>query len=365
MSGSALPISGSGQPSVHLRVEGLTKSFDGSTVVLDGVDLDVSQGATVALLGPSGCGKTTLLRMIAGLESPDAGVVELGGQTLSGDGVFVAPEARRIGMVFQDWALFPHLTVGRNVGFGLPRRERNESPRILELLDLVSLGGLENRPPALLSGGQQQRVALARALAPRPEMLLLDEPFSNLDASLRGQVRGEVHRLLSDLGVTTVFVTHDQDEAFVMGDAVAVMNEGRIVQVGTPEQIYQHPASRWVAGFVGDANFVAGDADGRVAETVLGRLSLSADLSGTVEVLVRPEALSISAAASHTGPGCEGVVSLVEYLGHSTRYVVDCAGVDFMVRSGSDPILRRGDRARIECRESSPLVAFQASPSGS
>ena len=184
----------------HLRVEGVSKSFDSSTAVLAGVDLSVPAGSTLALLGPSGCGKTTLLRIVAGLETPDSGTVTLDDQVLSGPGVFVAPERRRIGMVFQDWALFPHLSVGRNVGFGLPRGERKESPRISEALAMVGLAGLDNRSPATLSGGQQQRVALARALAPRPTMLLLDEPFSNLDASLRGQVRGEVHGLLSDLG---------------------------------------------------------------------------------------------------------------------------------------------------------------------
>ena len=209
-------------------VRGVHKSF-GTTAVLRDVDLDVPSGSVVALLGPSGCGKTTLLRIIAGLEAPDAGEVRVGGRLLTGPATSVPPEHRRVGMVFQDWGLFPHLTVAQNVGYGLPRGERRGA-RVDEALELVGLVGLGHRSPTTLSGGQQQRVALARALAPRPSVLLLDEPFSNLDAALRVQVRGEVHRLLRELGVTTVFVTHDQEEAFVLGDEVAVMSEGRVVQ---------------------------------------------------------------------------------------------------------------------------------------
>lgn len=371
--------SGTDGGAISLRIAGVTKSFDGTTAVLDGVDLEVARGATVALLGPSGCGKTTLLRMIAGLEIPDQGTIELDAQVLSSPGVFVAPEERRIGMVFQDWALFPHLSVGGNVGFGLPRGERKDSFRIREALAMVGLAGMEDRATATLSGGQQQRVALARALAPRPEMLLLDEPFSNLDASLRSQVRGEVHRLLLDLGVTTVFVTHDQDEAFVLGDSVAVMSGGEIVQVGSPEQIYQQPATRWVAEFVGDANFVGGTAEGMVADTILGRLDLDRSLLGPVELLIRPEDLSICPAESSTAesarpesaksgpvlgpssrPTCTGTVSLVEYLGHGTRYMVDCDGVILAARHPSTPILGRGDTAALQYRGDGPVVAFPA-----
>ncbi|HTN99160.1 MAG TPA: ABC transporter ATP-binding protein [Microthrixaceae bacterium] len=344
----------------HLSVEGVTKSFDHVVTVLAGVALDVPPGSTVALLGPSGCGKTTLLRIVAGLETPDSGSVKLGGQVLSGSGVFVAPERRRIGMVFQDWALFPHLSVGRNVGFGLPRGERKDSSRITEALAMVGLDGLENRAPVTLSGGQQQRVALARALAPRPEMLLLDEPFSNLDASLRGQVRGEVHNLLSELGITAVFVTHDQDEAFVLGDSVAVMSAGEIVQFGTPEQIYQAPATRWVADFVGDANFVAGSATGATVDTVLGRLELAQNSTGPIEVLIRPEDLSIRPEEPDEQDSAgTGTVTLVEYLGHGTRYLVDCDGVTLAVRRPSVPILERGQTAVVEYAGTGPVVAFE------
>ncbi|MGB3410329.1 MAG: ABC transporter ATP-binding protein [Microthrixaceae bacterium] len=353
--GDPAVVAGSVARSSQLRVEGVGKTFDGTTPVLAGVDLQVASGSTVSLLGPSGCGKTTLLRTIAGLEVPDRGIIELDDRVLSGPSDFIAPESRRIGMVFQDWALFPHLSVGKNVGFGLPRSERKDSTRIREALDMVGLGGMEDRSPATLSGGQQQRVALARALAPRPAMLLLDEPFSNLDASLRSQVRGEVHRLLTDLGVTTIFVTHDQDEAFVLGDSVAVMSAGQIVQVGSPEQIYQQPVTPWVARFVGDANFVAGRADGNVAETILGPLELGRSLSGPVEVLIRPEDLAIRPGDTNTSTG---TVTMVEYLGHATRYLVDCDGVSLAVRRQSTPILERGQRAAVEITAAHPLVAF-------
>jgi iron(III) transport system ATP-binding protein len=211
-----------------LAVEGLAKAF-GAATVLDRVGLRAPAGRVVAVVGPSGCGKTTLLRCIAGLERPDAGEVRLDGRALCAPGVFVPPERRRIGMVFQDGALFPHLTVAGNVGYGLSRAERRDG-RVEQALDLVDLAGFGGRTPASLSGGQAQRVALARALVTRPSVLLLDEPFSNLDTVLRVQIRGEVQRLLADLGVTAVFVTHDQEEAFVVGDEVAVMLAGRVVQ---------------------------------------------------------------------------------------------------------------------------------------
>ncbi len=357
---------GSVDGAVDVAVRGVSKSFDGSTVVLDSVDVAVDGGATLALLGPSGCGKTTLLRIIAGLEVPDGGSVVVGGRTLTGPGELVVPERRRMGMVFQDWALFPHLSVARNVGFGLERSERRASPRIDEALEMVGLDGFGDRMPSTLSGGQQQRVALARAIAPRPSVLLLDEPFSNLDAALRVQVRSEIHELLVELGITTVFVTHDQDEAFVLGDRVAVLSGGRVVQAGTPAEIYTEPATRWLAGFVGDANFVPGRADGSTVSTVLGDLPLRRGRHGAVDVMIRPEhldlvdAASAAAASTATAEGsATGEVELVEYVGHGTTYLVELGGMRLRVRRPSAPVLQRGDRAVVRY-VGGPAVTFPA-----
>src|SRR5690606_17354985 len=283
------------------------------TEVLHGVDLDVAEGSVVALLGPSGCGKTTLLRSIAGLERPSGGEVRIGDTLVSGPGTHVPPERRRIGMVFQDWALCPHLTVGGNVAFGLPRAER-KGPRVEAALELVGLEGFGDRMPGTLSGGQQQRVALARALAPDPSALLLDEPFSNLDTTLRARVRTEVHELLHRVGITTVFVTHDQDEAFVLGDDVAVMSEGLIVQQAPPHELYADPATAWVAHFVGDANLVPGVARQGRAATALGDIDLRSPVEGSCEVLLRPEDLALGSEAGD-GAGTSAHVELVEYYG--------------------------------------------------
>ena len=338
----------------NIRVAGVDKAFGGAPV-LRGVDLDVDEGSIVALLGPSGCGKTTLLRTIAGLERPDRGEISVGDRLLTGPGTFVPPERRRVGMVFQDWALFPHLTVARNVAYGLARDDRR-SGAVDEVLAMVGLDGLGGRSPATLSGGQQQRVALARALAPRPSVLLLDEPFSNLDTALRAQVRAEVHRLLRDLGVTTVFVTHDQEEAFVLGDRVAVMQRGEIVQHARPADLYAAPVSRWVASFVGEANLVAGSAGDGVATTPLGSVPVAAGHRGSVDVLLRPEALEL-AAANGGGTGV-GTVELVEFYGHDTVYRVELAdGERLRVRAGPAPGFTRGDRVAVRY-VGGPAVAY-------
>ena len=254
-------------------------------------------------------------------------------------------------MVFQDWALFPHLTVGENVGYGLSRDERR-SGRVEESLELVGLGGLAKRMPGTLSGGQQQRVALARALAPQPHVILLDEPFSNLDTSLRVQVRSEVHRLLSELGVTTVFVTHDQEEAFVLGDRVAVMYDGMIRQLERPDVIYSNPASAWVASFVGEANLIRADAAGARASSAIGPLELQESLTGAVDVLVRPEQLVLSGLDDESAGAPDdcgaATVQLVEYYGHDhVSVVVLDDGTTLRSRAPGAPPYRRGQRVGV------------------
>ena len=327
-----------------IEVRALRKAF-ATTPVLRGVSLRVEPGSVLALLGPSGCGKTTLLRTIAGLEHPDHGEVLVADRQLAravpgSTRVEVEPEHRRVGMVFQDWALFPHRSVAGNVGFGLSRAERR-SGRVEEALEMVGLAGLGDRSPSTLSGGQQQRVALARALAPRPAVLLLDEPFSNLDTALRVEIRTEVHRLLADLDITTVFVTHDQEEAFVVGDEVAVMRSGVIEQRATPAELYAAPANSWVAGFVGDANLVIGQASGSWAQTAVGPVDLTRETNGAVQVLVRPEALTLE-------PGEGARVDLVEFYGHDSVYEVSLDdGLRLRARVAAAPSLVRGQRVSV------------------
>ena len=332
-------------------VTGLRKRF-GAADVLRGADLSLAPGRIVALLGPSGCGKTTLLRCVAGLERPDAGTIRVGDRPLFGPGVDVPAERRQIGMVFQDWALFPHLSVAANVGYGLRRRERGAAVEAaLRLVDLVDCGA---RMPTTLSGGQQQRVALARALATRPSVLLLDEPFSNLDAALRGSIRAEVRALLTRLGITALFVTHDQEEAFVVGDEVAVMLDGRVVQQSLPADLYTGPATRDVASFIGDANLLPGTARGRVASTPIGSVPLRTDADGAVDVLVRPEQLRLA-------PGDSGVVDRLEYYGHDAVYHVRRDnGALVRVRVIDTPQYRPGDR--VDVRFDGEPTASYATP---
>jgi iron(III) transport system ATP-binding protein len=292
-----------------LLARGIAKRF-GATVALDGFDLTVRRGTLLALLGPSGCGKTTALRVIAGFERPDAGSVAIGERMVAGDGAWVPPERRRVGMVFQDWALFPHLDVWHNVAFGLPRSQHH---RVDELIDLVRLVGFERRMPHELSGGQQQRVALARALAPSPEIILLDEPFSNLDAALRAGVRAEVRQVLHEAGASAVFVTHDREEALAIADEVAVMNDGRVLQSGGPAEVYARPADPIVAGLLGDANLLAGTVHHGRAETPLGTVEAPHLPDGPVGILVRPEAIALD-----PDPEGDARVEDVEFYGHDS-----------------------------------------------
>lgn len=298
-----------------LSCRDVVKSY-GRVRAVDSVDLHVERGYTYALLGPSGCGKTTLLRLIAGFERPGAGRIELGGRVLSDGATFVPPEKRKVGMVFQDYALFPHLNVAANVAFGLPRGA-DRSRRTQELLEVVGLGGLGQRMPYELSGGQQQRVALARSLAAEPDVVLLDEPFSNLDPSLRVRVRAEVRQIIESLGITAVFVTHDQEEALSVAQRVAVMMDGRIVQVGPPAEVYSRPETRVVAEFLGDANFLSGHVRDGFVECELGRSRVTAPLEGAVEIMVRPENLTLTAEA-----GLPVQVVCSEYFGHDQMVTV-------------------------------------------
>jgi len=312
--------------------------------VLQGVELEVPAGSLTAVLGLSGCGKTTLLRVIAGFERAERGSVSLAGRTLDDGHTYIPPEKRGIGYVPQEGALFPHLTVEGNIGFGLSRRERH-GDAVRELLEMVGLAPLARRLPHELSGGEQQRVALARALARRPQALLLDEPFSSLDASLRARVREEVHTLLAEQGVTTVLVTHDQEEALSLADSVAVLRDGRIIQQGAPAELYEQPADQRLAEFLGAVNLIAADFRNGTAQTPLGALALRTDLAarstGTGVVMVRPEQLDVY--PRQTGAGAEGVSARLGGRVEQCRYY----GHDALLHirpeepSGAEPLLAR------------------------
>lgn len=323
-----------------LAVRGLSKRFDQDTVVRD-LSLDVRPGELISLLGPSGCGKTTTLRMIAGFEQPDQGSIRIDGTVVSDDQTRIAPERRRVGMVFQDYALFPHLTVAQNVGFGLPR-SRQRRGLVEGMLALVGLEGSNDRYPGDLSGGQQQRVAVARALAPEPLIILLDEPFSNLDQSLRVQLRDEIQRILRAANATAVLVTHDQEEALSISDRVGVMIDGQLIQVGTPEEVHHYPNDRRVADFVGDARFLPGTADGRSVVTALGTLRLQRPANGPVDVLIRPEMVRIEEVAA-AGVAIGGTVVGREFHGRDQTVTV-AVGDDLLltVRASSYATLAVG-----------------------
>lgn len=302
-----------------LEVRNLSRRFIASQpAVVDDLSLDLRSGEILALVGPSGCGKSTTLRMIAGLEAVDTGSVLVEGRPVTG----LAPERRGIGMVFQDYALFPYLTVADNILFGAPQKHAEIAARYL---DMVGLTGLGQRFPDELSGGQQQRVALARSLAAEPRMILLDEPFSNLDAALRSAARQEIRRLLKATGMAVLCVTHDQEEALGFADRIAVMREGRILQTGTPFEIYDTPADPFVASLMGRTNFIDGLAHGTICETRLGQLELSHPATGAVTILLRPEHISI---ARVDGPSKgNGRIVAVEFKGKDVTYEVQCAGL--------------------------------------
>ena len=330
-----------------LRVRGLVKRF-GALTVVDGVDFHAAPGEFVALLGPSGCGKTTTLRLIAGFDDLDAGEIEVNGRVVAGAGRFEPPERRQVGMVFQDGALFPHLNVAQNVGFGLPKGG-DRKRLVADALAMVGLEGFAERMPHELSGGQQQRVALARALAPKPAVILLDEPFSNLDAELRAPVRTEVRDILRAAHATAVLVTHDQEEALSLADRVAVMWRGRIVQDAGPEELYHRPASREIGVFVGDAQFVPGEGAGRRVRCELGDLPASGAASGPVDVMVRPESLRLSLPTD--GQPANATVLTRLFFGHDQLMKIRLdSGSTLNARLGTYGGIRPGDRVHVAVR---------------
>ena len=318
----------------------VSKSY-GAVQAVDEAQLCVERGEFVALLGPSGCGKTTLLRLIAGFEEPDAGEIRLHDATVAAAGHWTPPERRRVGMVFQDYALFPHLTVAENVGFGLRRKDR--AARVPSVLALVDLPGLGDRYPHELSGGQQQRVALARALAPGPELVLLDEPWSNIDPQLRSSMRDELAQILRAIDVTVVLVTHDREEAFSVADRIALMRDGTVVQEGTAEEIYLAPATRWAAEFVGAGNFLPGRLSDGVVATHVGRFAaLNPNGATEVEVLIRPELLELE-----PDPAGDAEVISREFRGHDVFYRVLLGGVELVSQRPSNELVALGERVNV------------------
>lgn len=358
--------------STILSLNGIKKQFPNSnTAAVADISLEVKRGEIISLLGPSGCGKTTLLRLIAGFERPDAGAIAIAGQTVASESVWVNPENRHLGMVFQEYALFPHLTVADNIAFGLQKRRGEKFSlkvwqksvtdakairnRVKELLELVGLQGLDCRYPHELSGGQRQRVALARALAPSPEIVLLDEPLSNLDLQVRLYLREEVRKILKNTGTTAIFVTHDREEALVISDRVAVMRSGAIEQIGTPEEIYQAPTSRFVAGFVTEANFLTARRIGQKWETEVGCFEiLDSGLDSAInsqllqdgdmaELMIREEDIML-----HPNEKAPVVICDRQFLGREHRYcLITPSGKEIHARTTVNSLLPVGTRVSV------------------
>ncbi len=346
-----------------LSVRALEKAF-AEHRVLAGLDLDVQPGGLTAVLGPSGCGKTTLLRLIAGFERADAGTISLAGVEVAGPGVHVPPERRRVGFVAQEGALFPHLSVRANVGFGLARARR-QAGRVEEMLDLVGLAELGDRHPHELSGGEQQRVALARALAPDPELIVLDEPFNALDAGLRASVRGQLRSALTQAGASALLVTHDQEEALSLADQVAVMRGGRIAQCADPQTLYNDPLDIELAQFLGQAVVLPASVEGEHARCALGTLPVRASMrrTGPARIMVRPEQIAWRPAGSDPNGGVDAEVLAITYYGHDATLRLsiqtpDSSGVraEVSARTPGHRTPQLGDRVTLSVE--GPVTAY-------
>lgn len=340
--------------SVAVSLTNLHKSYENGNVVIDDMSLDLAHGEILVLSGPSGCGKTTTLRLIAGFIEPDRGSIFVEGLEVAG-ATWIPPERRPVGIVFQDYALFPHLTIEQNIGFGLAKAQKTvRERRIADTLSLVGLSGFNHRYPHECSGGEQQRVALARALAPEPKVVLLDEPFSNLDAFLRARVREEIRQILKKAGTTAIFVTHDQQEALALADRLVVLNKGRFEQVGSPEDIYHRPVSRFVANFMGQANFVPAEAGPDGINTEVGFWPLPGDLNADseVEVMLRPHDISLTADTSAVT-----VVDTRQFLGEENLYTITLpSGRKLLSTMPSHAVFAPGDKVSIEINKQQGVI---------
>ncbi|RKU12173.1 iron ABC transporter ATP-binding protein [Candidatus Poribacteria bacterium] len=341
-----------------LSIRNITKRFARNLPpVVEDLCFEVYAGEIFALLGPSGCGKTTTLRLIAGFERANAGEICVDGQCFEGARTHLPPEARDIGIVFQEYALFPHLNVSQNVAFGLkklPTKLRDE--RVMTVLEMVSMTAFKDRKPHELSGGQQQRVALARSIAPSPKLILLDEPFSNLDAGMRHSTREEIRTLLKEAGMSAVVVTHDQEEALCFADRLGVMSDGRIEQIGIPETVYHRPQTPFVADFLGATNLIDGEAEGNCAETPLGKFQIAPSARGKVLLSIRPEHL-VMVQSNGTGQN-NGVGEIVmrDFKGHDLTYRVRIGTRNYVVQTDYCCPLQVGAQVTLQAVEPAVVV---------
>ena len=341
-----------------LTIRNITKRFARNLApVVEDLSFEVHTGEIFALLGPSGCGKTTTLRLIAGFERTDAGEICVDGQCFEGAKTHLPPESRGIGIVFQEYALFPHLNVSQNVAFGLKKLPpKLRDARVMTVLEMVGMIPFKNRKPYELSGGQQQRVALARSIAPSPKLILLDEPFSNLDAGMRQSTREEIRTLLKEAGMSAVFVTHDQEEALCFADRLAVMQEGRIEQIGIPETVYHRPQTPFVADFLGTTNLIDGEAKGNCAETPLGKFRIAPSARGRVLLSIRPEHL-VMIEPDETGQNSGvGEIVMRDFKGHDLTYRVRVGTRHYVVQTDYCCPLQVGARVTLQAVEPAVVV---------